>query len=125
MTSPGPRSRRPVRLRGELRFRRPNGEIREAEFNAVASISPGLHLSVLRDVTDRRRLDKQRARILDALRRLSPGDGPEETANAICAEIVDNGDFTTAAIFAFEPEGSVGALGARFSAARCQASWAR
>ncbi len=102
-------------LSGELRFRRPNGEIREAEFNAVASISPGIHLSVLRDVTDRRRLDKQRARILDALRRLSPGDGPEETANAICAEIVDNGDFKTAAIFAFEPEGSVGALGARFS----------
>ena len=101
--------------RGELRLRRPNGDIREAEFDAVASISPGLHLSVLRDVTDRRRIDKQRARILDALRRLSPGDGPEETANAICAEIVDNGDFKTAAIFAFEHEGSVAALGARFS----------
>jgi PAS domain S-box-containing protein len=101
-------------MRGELGFRRPNGEIREAEFNAVASISPGLHLTVLRDMTDRRRLDKQRARILDALRRLSPGERPEETANAICAEIVDNGDFQTAAIFAFEAEGSISALGARF-----------
>ena len=59
--------------RGEVRFRRPNGEIREAEFDAVASISPGLHISVLRDVTDRHHLDKQRARILDALRRLRPG----------------------------------------------------
>lgn len=101
-------------LRGELRFRRPSGEIREAEFNAVASISPGLHLSVLRDVTDRRYLDKQRARILDALRRLSPGDEPEQTANAICAEIVDNGDFPSAAIFAFETEDGRATLGARF-----------
>lgn len=99
---------------GELRFRRPSGEIREAEFNAVASISPGLHLSVLRDVTDRRRLDKQRTRILDALRRLSPGDEPEETANAICAEIVDNGDFPTAAIFSFESEDGRTALGVGF-----------
>ena len=87
-------------LSGELRFRRPNGEIREAEFNAVASISPGIHLSVLRDVTDRRRLDKQRGRILDALRHVCPlANELEETANAICVEIVDNGDFTSAAIF--------------------------
>ena len=56
--------------RGELRFRRPDGEIREAEFDAVASISPGLHISVLRDVTERHHLDKQRARI-----NLTPSDG--------------------------------------------------
>jgi PAS domain S-box-containing protein len=100
--------------RGELHFRRPNGEIRDAEFDAVASISPGLHISVLRDVTDRHHLDKQRARILDALRRLSPGNEPEETANDICAEIVDNGDFASAAIFAFDTEVGRTALGARF-----------
>jgi PAS domain S-box-containing protein len=100
--------------RGQLRLRRPNGEIREAEFDAVASISPGLHISVLRDVTDRHRLDKQRARILDALRRLSPGNEPEDTARDICAEIVDNGDFASAAIFAFDTEGGRTALGARF-----------
>jgi len=100
--------------RGELRFRRPNGEIREAEFDAVASISPGLHMSVLRDVTDRHDLDKQRARILDALRRLSPGNEPEETATDICAEIVDNGDFASAAIYAFDTELGRTALGARF-----------
>ncbi len=101
-------------LRGELRFRRPNGEIRDAEFDAVASISPGIHLSVLRDVTERHHLEKQRARILDALRRLSPGNEPEETANDICAEIVDNGDFPSAAIFAFESEDGRATLGARF-----------
>ena len=100
--------------RGELRLRRPSGEIRDAEFDAVASISPGLHLSVLRDVTERHHLEKQRARILDALRRLSPGNEPEETANDICAEIVDNGDFPSAAIFAFETEAGRATLGARF-----------
>ncbi len=100
--------------RGELRFRRPNGEIREAEFDAVASISPGMHISVLRDVTERHHLDIQRARILDALRRLSPGSEPEETANDICAEIVDNGDFASAAIYAFDAEIGRTALGARF-----------
>ena len=100
--------------RGELRFRRPNGEIREAEFDAVASISPGLHISVIRDVTERHHLDVQRARILDALRRLSPGNEPEETANDICAEIVDNGDFASAAIYAFDTEIGRTALGAQF-----------
>ena len=100
--------------RGEVRFRRPSGEIRDAEFDAVASISPGLHISVLRDVTDRHHLDKQRARILAALRRLSPGSEPEETANDICAEIVDNGDFASAAIYAFDTEIGRTALGARF-----------
>ena len=80
----------------------------------MASISPGLHISVLRDVTDRHHLDKQRARILDALRRLSPGNEPEETANDICAEIVDNGDFASAAIYAFDIEVGRTALGARF-----------
>ncbi len=101
-------------MRGEIRFRRPNGEIRETEMSAVADISPGLNLVIARDVTERRYLDEQRARILDALRRLSPGDEPEEAANAICAEIVDNGDFPSAAIFAFETETQTTALGARF-----------
>ena len=101
-------------MRGEIRFRRPNGEIRETEMSAVADISPGLNLVIARDVTERRYLDEQRARILDALRRLSPGDEPEEAANAICVEIVDNGDFPSAAIFAFETETPTTALGARF-----------
>lgn len=100
-------------MHGEIRLRRGDGQIREVEYNAIADISAGLHLGVFRDITARHRLDQQRAGILDALRRLSPGDEPEETANAICAEIVDNGDFPSAAIFAFETDALPIALGAR------------
>jgi PAS domain S-box-containing protein len=103
-------------MRGEVQLRRPDGEVRDAEFHAVADISPGLHLSVMRDVTDRHRHERaadQRIRILDALRRLSPGDDPEATADAICTEIVDRGDFPSAAIFSFGTENEATALGAR------------
>jgi PAS domain S-box-containing protein len=103
-------------LRGEVRLRRPSGEVLEAEYTAVADISPGLHLGVLRDITERRRHERsaaQRERIMDALRRLAPGDDPEATANAICAEIVDHGEFPSAAIYGFGLEDRITALGAR------------
>ncbi len=103
-------------MRGEVRLRRPSGEILEVEYTAVADISPGLHLGVLRDITERRRHERsaaQRERIMDALRRLAPGDDPEATANAICAEIVDHGEFPSAAIYGFGIEDRVMALGAR------------
>jgi len=103
-------------LRGEVRLRRHSGEILEVEYTAVADISPGLHLGVLRDITERRRHERsagQRERIMDALRRLAPGDDPEATANAICAEIVDHGEFPSAAIYGFGVEDRMMALGAR------------
>ena len=50
---------------------------------------------------------------MDALRRLAPGDDPEATANAICAEIVDHGEFPSAAIYGFGVEDRITALGAR------------
>lgn len=103
-------------LRGEVRLRRHSGEILEVEYTAVADISPGLHLGVLRDITERRRHERsatQRERIMDALRRLAPSDDPEATANAICAEIVDHGEFPSAAIYGFGIEDQITALGAR------------
>ncbi len=39
--------------RGEFPLRRPDGSRRALEYNAVANVLPGVHLSVLRDVTDR------------------------------------------------------------------------
>jgi PAS domain S-box-containing protein len=90
-------------MRGMTRFRRPSGEIRDAEFEALADLSPGIHLSVLRDVTERLRSERaviQRTHILHALQRLSPGGDPSATAVAICNEIVDTGEFPTAAILA-------------------------
>lgn len=104
-------------MRGEVRLRRADGHVREAELAAVANVSPGLHLSVLRDVTESRRYARgaeQRARILDALRRLSPSGAPSETADAICAEIVGGGTFSSAAVLAFDEDGGATTLAARF-----------
>ncbi len=39
---------------GEIPLRRTDGTLRYADFRAVAGVLPGLHLSVLRDVTERR-----------------------------------------------------------------------
>jgi PAS domain S-box-containing protein len=47
------------RARGELTVIRPDGEQRHAEFVVSADIQPGLHLGVLRDVTERHRLEAQ------------------------------------------------------------------
>jgi PAS domain S-box-containing protein len=40
---------------GEYRVLRKDGTIRDAEFRSVANILPGLHLAMVRDVTDRKR----------------------------------------------------------------------
>jgi PAS domain S-box-containing protein len=47
-------------LTGELDLPRPDGTIRHAEFSARANFRPGRHISILRDVTDRRRADEAR-----------------------------------------------------------------
>jgi PAS domain S-box-containing protein len=104
-------------MRGDVRLRRSDGEVREAEYVAVAEVSLGLHLGVVRDITERRRHERaatERAQILQALRRLLPGAKPEDTADAICQEIVNNGDFMSAAIVAFDNEEGALALGASF-----------
>lgn len=104
--------------RGEVRLRRSDGTIRVAEFAAVANVSPGLHLAILRDVTERHRyaeMAERRARILDAMRRLAPSERPSETADAICAEIVGAGTFSHAAILAFDEDGGMTILAARSS----------
>jgi PAS domain S-box-containing protein len=45
-------------LTGTFPLRRPNGTTREVEFGAKANVLPGQHLSVLRDVTERRRMEQ-------------------------------------------------------------------
>ena len=112
-------------MRGEVRLRRSDGSVREAEFAAVANASPGLHLSIFRDITERRRYERmaeRRVGILDALRRLSPRDTPSETADAICAEIVSGGIFSYAAVFAFDEDGGATALAARSSDERAESA---
>jgi PAS domain S-box-containing protein len=49
---------------GELRVRRRDGEIRLVEYSATARFVPGRHLAILRDVTERRRTEAERAETL-------------------------------------------------------------
>jgi two-component system, OmpR family, sensor histidine kinase VicK len=51
-------------MEGEFRLRRADGTIRIAEFSAKAGFLPGRHLSVLRDVTERKRAEKTLAEVL-------------------------------------------------------------
>ena len=46
-------------MRGESRLRRPDGKVVEVDFSATANFLPGRHLSLLRDVTERRLLEDQ------------------------------------------------------------------
>src|SRR5215208_849218 len=45
-------------LEGEFQLYRPDGTVRELEFKAKANFLPGRHLSVLRDVTERKRAEE-------------------------------------------------------------------
>src|ERR1051326_8784112 len=45
---------------GEVTFARPNGDIRVAEYSARANFVPGRHLSIMRDVTERRSAERER-----------------------------------------------------------------
>jgi two-component system, cell cycle sensor histidine kinase and response regulator CckA len=62
-------------MEGEYRLVRPDGDTVEVEFRATANILPGVHLSVLRDVSDRVAIQQelQRARRLESLGVLAAG----------------------------------------------------
>jgi PAS domain S-box-containing protein len=51
------------RLDGDFALRRPDGERRDVEFRAIAHIAPGEHLSVIRDVTEQRRIEEEAAKM--------------------------------------------------------------
>jgi len=44
---------------GELRVSRPDGTIRDVDYTAKANFVPGHHLAILRDVTDRKRMQAE------------------------------------------------------------------
>ncbi|BAZ24021.1 sensory box histidine kinase [Kalymmatonema gypsitolerans NIES-4073] len=48
------------RVRGESRVLRPDGTVRETENTAVANFVPHRHLSILRDITERKRIEAER-----------------------------------------------------------------
>jgi len=55
--------------RGEYALLRPDGEVREVEFTAVAGVRPGLHLAIHRDITEKKRVENELRRTTEELRR--------------------------------------------------------
>jgi two-component system cell cycle sensor histidine kinase/response regulator CckA len=51
--------RKEGRMRGVSRLQRPDGKLVEVDFSSTANFLPGRHLSLLRDVTERRQLEEQ------------------------------------------------------------------
>ncbi len=49
--------------RGEYALQMPDGRVCEIEFSATANVSPGRHLSIIRDISERKRLDAERERL--------------------------------------------------------------
>jgi PAS domain S-box-containing protein len=58
------------RTSGSFRLNRPDGTVREVEYAATADVLPGLHLSILRDVTARRRAERELERRVGELQRI-------------------------------------------------------
>lgn len=56
-------------MSGDYVLARPDGTTVDVEFEATANVLPGLHLSVLRDVTERKRLERERAAMRRELHR--------------------------------------------------------
>ncbi len=56
-------------MAGEFRLYRPDGTIRDTEFAAIANFIPGRHLSILRDISDRKRSETERKHAEDELRK--------------------------------------------------------
>jgi PAS domain S-box-containing protein len=49
---------------GELQIRRSDGEVRRVEYSATARFAAGRHLAILRDITERKRAETERAELL-------------------------------------------------------------
>ncbi len=63
------------RVSGEMPLVRKDGTFRDVDFNAVARIEPGLHLTVFRDITARKQLERSalRAQRMESLGTLAGG----------------------------------------------------
>jgi PAS domain S-box-containing protein len=51
-------------LDGDVRVRRPGGAVRDVEYHATARVAPGRHVVFLRDVTERKQAESERAELM-------------------------------------------------------------
>ncbi|WP_254279584.1 PAS domain S-box protein [Haloarcula marina] len=73
--------------RGEFPLVRPDGEVRIVDFAATADVAPGLHLSALRDITERKEDERRLADQRDELERLAnTNDAIRRTIQSIVGE---------------------------------------
>lgn len=97
-------------LRGEFPVVRPDGEVRHTDFAATANVSPGIHLSALRDISERKADERQLATQRDELQRLNElnelirevnraivGETDRDAIEAaVCSSLVDSGVYPVA-----------------------------
>jgi PAS domain S-box-containing protein len=92
-------------LTGEGSILLPDGTIRRAEFSAVANVSPGIHLSIFRDVEDRRRGEEAQKFLDEASRVFGTSLDYDETLSSVARMAVPSiADW--AAVDLLEPDGS-------------------
>jgi two-component system, cell cycle sensor histidine kinase and response regulator CckA len=78
---------------GEWKLRTPEGEIRTLQFTSLANVVPGLHLSIVRDVTDSRRVEEELRRSSELLAKVFAASPVPLVISAIpSGEIVDVND---------------------------------
>lgn len=70
-------------MTGEGKMLLPDGTVRRVEFGAVANVSPGLHLSIFRDVEDRRRAEEAQQFLDEASRLLATSLDYDETLASV------------------------------------------
>ncbi len=69
------------RQRGEYQLQMSDGRLCDIEFSATANVLPGRHLSILRDVSERKRLEAERERLLVSVQELARTDPLTGLAN--------------------------------------------
>jgi diguanylate cyclase (GGDEF)-like protein/PAS domain S-box-containing protein len=67
--------------RGEYQLELPDGRVRDIEFSATANILPGRHLSIIRDVSDRKVREAERERLMVSVQTLARTDPLTELPN--------------------------------------------
>lgn len=73
-----------ARITGEFRLVQANGSVREVEYTATAHFLPHRHLSVMRDITDRKQMERDLYRLNRDLQQLN-----QELENRVAARTAD------------------------------------